>query len=252
MLKYNKVALYKQAKDAIFNRNTFEKVARLKDILKVINDSPYQDILALKGGTAINLLFHDLPRLSVDIDFDFTMNCSRDEMLSMRATIHSFITQFMEENGYVLNKNSKDHFSLDSLVFDYMNVANSKDKIKIEINYSERAHILPIQREKIKTNIFKDDFLITCLSPIEIYASKTVALLTRAMPRDLYDMNYFIQHHLFHSDEMELLRKCVIFYLAVGTDETPTSITTDEINRITKHAIFAHLTPVSIAMNSLI
>jgi len=39
------------------------------------------DCLALKGGTAINLTIFDLPRLSVDIDLDFSQMLSRQEML---------------------------------------------------------------------------------------------------------------------------------------------------------------------------
>lgn len=33
-----------------------------------------RDCLALKGGTAINLTIFNLPRLSVDIDLDFSEN----------------------------------------------------------------------------------------------------------------------------------------------------------------------------------
>jgi predicted nucleotidyltransferase component of viral defense system len=40
--------------------------------------------LALKGGTAINLTIFNLPRLSVDIDLDYTQNVDREEMLKSR------------------------------------------------------------------------------------------------------------------------------------------------------------------------
>nr|WP_321305846.1 nucleotidyl transferase AbiEii/AbiGii toxin family protein [uncultured Sphaerochaeta sp.] len=43
--------------------------------------------LALKGGTAINLTIFSLPRLSVDIDLDFTNNCSRAQMMDIRHDI---------------------------------------------------------------------------------------------------------------------------------------------------------------------
>ena len=43
--------------------------------------------LALKGGTAINLTIFNLPRLSVDIDLDFSENINRDEMLEKRPII---------------------------------------------------------------------------------------------------------------------------------------------------------------------
>ena len=39
------------------------------------------EALALKGGTAINLTIFNLPRLSVDIDLDYSRNVSKDEMI---------------------------------------------------------------------------------------------------------------------------------------------------------------------------
>ena len=54
-------------------RDTFEKVLRLKEILKFLNEDKFlREYLLLKGGTAINLTVFNLPRLSVDIDMDYT------------------------------------------------------------------------------------------------------------------------------------------------------------------------------------
>ena len=56
-----------------FIRDNLEKVLRLSEILKFLNnDNIFKNKLALKGGTAINLTAVELPRLSVDIDLDFT------------------------------------------------------------------------------------------------------------------------------------------------------------------------------------
>ena len=43
----------------------FSRMSLLLDLLPITNENPD---LVLKGGTAINLFFRDLPRLSVDID----------------------------------------------------------------------------------------------------------------------------------------------------------------------------------------
>ena len=67
-----------------FGENTFEKAERLVRILEFINNTPaISGMLALKGGTAINLTVFNLPRLSVDIDLDFTENCNREEMMKV-------------------------------------------------------------------------------------------------------------------------------------------------------------------------
>jgi predicted nucleotidyltransferase component of viral defense system len=55
--------------------NTLEKVILLTEILRFINmDFFLVKKLALKGGTAINLFFTNLPRLSVDIGFYYAIN----------------------------------------------------------------------------------------------------------------------------------------------------------------------------------
>ena len=59
-------------------RDTFEKVYRLTRILQYINSNPImKDCLALKGGTGINLTVFNLPRLSVDIDIDYSRETDR-------------------------------------------------------------------------------------------------------------------------------------------------------------------------------
>lgn len=64
----------KRAAENGFNRDTYEKVLRLMDVLEFLNqDDLLKEGLALKGGTAINLLEFNLPRLSVDIDLDYTI-----------------------------------------------------------------------------------------------------------------------------------------------------------------------------------
>ena len=68
---YDKTELARRSKDLSVVRDTFEKVLRLCEILKFFDSSElFRNKLALKGGTAINLLFFYLPRLSVDIDLD--------------------------------------------------------------------------------------------------------------------------------------------------------------------------------------
>ena len=42
-----------------------------KLILSVLPDIAREEVFALKGGTAINLFYRDMPRLSVDIDLTY-------------------------------------------------------------------------------------------------------------------------------------------------------------------------------------
>jgi len=53
-----------------------------KQVALLIQTLPYiakEQIFALKGGTAINLFYRDMPRLSVDIDLTYTGFEARSE-----------------------------------------------------------------------------------------------------------------------------------------------------------------------------
>ena len=66
--------------------------------------------LALKGGTAINLTIFDLPRLSVDIDLDYTNNSSKEDMLKDRIKIKSLLIDYLRKTGYQLVAAHPDKF----------------------------------------------------------------------------------------------------------------------------------------------
>ena len=221
MRAYNRIELEKVAKETGFIRDNLEKVVRLSNILEflVSNDSLKRK-LVLKGGTAINLTVFDMPRLSVDIDLDYCCNSDKETMMSDRAVIGQEILGHMQSNGYTLHPSSKNTHALDSWVFSYLNSGGNRDNIKIEINYMMRAHILePLTR---KTSVpFIEEVDVYALSPLELFGSKIKALTERAAPRDMYDVNRMIQNQLFKDDQMDILRKIVVFYLAVGGKNKP-------------------------------
>lgn len=245
MALYDKTELGKQAREIGFVRDTFEKVLRLAKILQFINStSAVSELLALKGGTAVNLTVFNLPRLSVDIDMDFNKNCSREEMLADRKIISDFLRRFVKSEGYNISSKSKFTHSLDSYVLNYKNSGGVNDAIKIEINYSMRCHIFESELRYIETGGILDSAKIRTLAPIEIFASKINALISRAAARDLYDINNMILYSLFDEQETELLRQCVIFYIAVGGRSIPKDISFSNVMNITPYVIKRDLRPV--------
>ncbi len=242
---YDLTYIGKRAQELGFIRDTLEKVYRLADILEYLNTNPLlKENLALKGGTAINLIVFNLPRLSVDIDLDYLKTDSRDEMLKNREVINRVIEMRMTSQGYTKSPKTKIAHSLDSWVYGYVNAAGNKDNIKIEINYSLRAHILLAEERQITTEYFSSGYKVKTLATIEIFGNKINALLNRAAARDLYDVGNMIKFGLFDAGEQDMLKKCVIFYAAISTKKISKSFDTGIIDTLGKHKIKTDLLPV--------
>lgn len=245
MFNYTKAELSEIANKQNFIRDTLEKVVRLSEVLDYINSNPImKGCLALKGGTAINLTVFHLPRLSVDIDLDYCSEGNRDEMLEQRQKISEDLKKFMQTQGYSLNLRSRSRHSLDSFVFTYINLGGMKDNIKVEINYSLRSHLFELEDKPVLSDVIHMEHLITVLSPVELFAAKINALLSRAAARDLYDTYNMIELDLFSKDEYEMLRKSVVFYTAISQEEIPERYDVNVIDRISIRKIRTDLLPV--------
>lgn len=214
MFKYTKSEIVTIAKENNFLVNNTEKVLRLSTILNHLAQTTYGKYLALKGGTAINLFLLDLPRLSVDIDFDFSMDCSKDEMMIAREIIRKDINAFMIDDGYLLSDKSKFVHTLDSFIFFYFTTSGSKDVLKIEINYSNRIHILPTIFDKRAITLGETISTIR-LSDTELIGSKINALIVRTTPRDFYDTYNIFKNGV---GDLNLIKKIAIFYSVLGSD----------------------------------
>ena len=245
MMQLDRLTLGRMAKELGFVRDTLEKVCRLADVLKFMeSDELLSEAIALKGGTAINLTIFDLPRLSVDIDLDYCRSIDREKMLADRDIITDKISKYMNANGYTLSPKSKNYHALDSFVYEYVNCGGVKDNIKIEINYMLRCHVLPVARREVKLPWNEEKLTVLSVAPLEIFASKTVALLTRTAPRDLYDMYNMVKYGLFDESEEAMIRKCAMFYSAIGAECPPERFELDNVGNVSKQQIKRDLDPV--------
>ena len=244
----NKYRIYIEniSKETGFIQSTLEKVERLMRILEWMNnDKKLSKLLALKGGTAINTAVFNFPRLSVDIDLDLTQNLSKQDMIKEREDIHNLVVQYLNANNYKINiEKSKNIYALDSIVAEYVDMKGNVDNIKIEINYMNRVHILETKNINVSTDVFKDKHLtIHCIHPIEIYAAKLCALLSRTTARDLYDVYTLSKYELFDNEEKRLLKQCFMLeYIAVN-DYKLKDMKTDNIEKLTRQDIKTKLLP---------
>ena len=208
------------AEEYSFTATNVEKVIRLCSILDDLSTmESFMGKLALKGGTAINLvLIPGLPRLSVDLDLDLAIDCSKEEMLLLRRQLDESLSAYCIEQGYTLDK--RESYSLCSYELLYDTVTGSIDKIKLDINYLARCHVFDPMVSSISHPFFNDIHIkVFHLQAVEIFGSKMGAFFERTKPRDLYDLYSLSQSGLMVSgEERNLLRKCAVFYSTIGDD----------------------------------
>lgn len=244
MPQFNRRELDVRARKYGFNRDTFEKVIRLRMILEFMNTQAcMREHLLLKGGTAINLTVFNLPRLSVDIDLDFVPNLMRDETAKERERLTEILKRYMSEQGYFLSEASRFSHSLDAFHYNYVNAAGNRDMIKIEINYSLRTHVFHPEDRVFVTDAFGEPIKVRTVAAMEIFAAKTNALLSRAAARDLYDFCNMTDIRLF-SEEEEMFRKCIIFYATISAKEVNKTFDTSAIDSLVFSKIKSDLFPV--------
>jgi len=221
MRSYNLRDLTKIAQYNKFNRDTLEKVLRLSELLTLFNENEeLKGKYVLKGGTAINLCLFDFPRLSVDIDMNFNFDASKEEMLKMREQHKKIISAFVALDGYTIDPKSRFTFTLDSYLLKYTNAAASRDNIKIELNYSNRIQILEPVNYKLSSQIINNESILA-LNKIELYGSKIAALIGRTTARDLFDVFQLINNQILLDSELDMLKKCSIFYLLTSNEFQP-------------------------------
>lgn len=232
--RFNKADIEKVAREQNYTVNNVEKILRLSCILDDLNTFPdFKGKLLLKGGTAINLVaFEKLPRLSVDLDLDFSINLPKDEMLREREHINQALGSYCLEHGY--SKTDRNSFALDSLSLLYTTTTGSRDKIKLDINYHNRCHIF----EGVETVIsypFKMNekpLSVLHVAVVELFAGKIKAFYDRCKPRDIYDVYSLARSAIFSTDEeRDLLRKSIVFYSTLGNTDNPEVLNKD-INHI--------------------
>jgi len=222
-----------------FQVDIVEKVYRLSDLLKELNEiDSIKNHLVLKGGTAINFLYFDIPRLSVDIDLDYIGSVKKEAMMHDRKIIKEILEKLYKKQGY--NIDTREQYALLQSMLSYINTAGNKDKIKVEINFFNRVPVFDVVERKFVDIFGFKDFNVITLVPEDLFGRKLRALMTRATARDLYD-----SYQLFTKEikiDKKLLRKCFIFYLCCHGD--PRNINVNILDEITPLDIKTTLHPL--------
>lgn len=154
------------------NRHKFFLVKILKDIYTDIELANY---LGFKGGTAL-MFFYDLPRFSVDLDFNL-LDIKKEDI------VYRKVRKILLKYGTIFDEAKKIYGPL--IVLDY---GFNERKLKVEISnrlFDDRYEMKNLLGINMKVMVRED-----------MFAHKLCALLDRNVitNRDIFDCRFFMQN----------------------------------------------------------
>ncbi len=166
-----------------------ERLQLLTDLLPVIALEPR---FALKGGTAINLFEHDLPRLSVDVDLTWlpTGNFEEDQ----RAITAAFdsLAQVLRTQPLRLHVAASAPAGAKGVT--RLIASRPGVRVQIETTAVMRGTVHPVRVMIVQPRVQAEFGFaqMQVLDFADLYAGKLAAALSRQHPRDLFDVGLLL------------------------------------------------------------
>jgi len=167
-----------------------KQVSLLIDLIpSVAADSSF----ALKGGTAINLFYLDMPRLSVDLDLVYLPSEPREDTLkAIDQKLKELKDQIQRRFPSIAIETRPSSPDLGRQIL----CRYQGTQVKIEVNIIIRGTLYPVTQKALAQGVqdaFKKDARMQVVALEDLYGSKICAALDRQHPRDLYDMMLFLE-----------------------------------------------------------
>jgi len=169
-----------------FRPAAVEKVLHLCGILRRLDSHPTtKGAWLLKGGTALNLLHLDVPRMSVDIDLNYVGAVDREGMIANRPEFEAALIAVCEREGCTLKRVPDEHAG-GKFRLRFASVLGGIQNLEVDVSYVARVPLLGTER--LTTRFPKDDPIeVPTLPLLELAAGKFTALVQRSVPRDAFD-----------------------------------------------------------------
>lgn len=167
---------------------------QLRLLVQLLSFVAREECFALKGGTAINLFYRDLPRYSVDIDLTYLPGETYD---AARKEIGKALERIADALGsgspsYPVTRGSGEGKGL----IDTLTVGAPGPQVKIEVNPVLRGTVEPAKTMAVRSGI-SDEFGFAEMQVLafdDLFAGKLVAALDRQHPRDLFDVKLLLEN----------------------------------------------------------
>ncbi|SHJ62570.1 hypothetical protein SAMN02745216_01999 [Desulfatibacillum alkenivorans DSM 16219] len=179
--------LMAEAERTGFRPDLLEKVVMLLHLLASFQNHPFlKGKLALKGGTALNLFFLNVPRLSVDIDLNYVAQPGCEEMLKDRPKMEQALTAVFSREGFTVKRMPEDHAG-GKWVLGYQSALGQPGNLEVDLNFMFRVPLWPVSIMDSRTVGSWTAKNVPVLNVHEIAAGKLAALFSRHQARDLFD-----------------------------------------------------------------
>lgn len=162
----------------------------MRQVELLVRTLPYiarQDVFALKGGTAINLFYRDMPRLSVDIDLTYLPIQDRDTTLSgIDAALDRIRDDLLKNLRGVDVQRIAGGGNNDTRVL----VRQGTTEIKIETSPVARGTVHPPELRAVTDGVAEAFGFaeMQVVSFEDLFGGKLHAAVDRQHPRDLFDV----------------------------------------------------------------
>lgn len=166
---------------------------QVKLLVRILPMIATEEYFALKGGTAINLFYRDLPRLSVDIDLVYTPIKDRGESLrEITDGLFRIGNAILERLPGAQVQYAR--LGRTDIVFKLI-VQLNRSVVKVELSPVLRGTVYASSLRRITPSAearfgFAE---IPVVSFEDLFAGKIVAALDRQHPRDLFDVKLLLE-----------------------------------------------------------
>ncbi|TVQ06348.1 MAG: nucleotidyl transferase AbiEii/AbiGii toxin family protein [Bacteroidetes bacterium] len=168
-------------------------VQQVRLLLRILPEINKIDEFALHGGTAINLFYHNMPRLSVDIDLTYIPFGDRNTDLKMISKLLNHLSNRLMRTIPGISLKSGSSGGDEVKLFCKLNTS----EVKIEVNTINRG-LMDLPSQKYLCMAAQERFNTWCeikTVPIEqLFGGKIVAALDRQHPRDLFDIKKLMEY----------------------------------------------------------
>lgn len=166
--------------------DVLEKVVRLLAVLERLReDEDLRNACALKGGTALNVFWLALPRLSVDIDINFVGEVSASELAEQRPLFERRVTRACQLAGCRVVHSPNQHAG-GKFRLRFASLLAGEQNLELDISFVARVPLGGLVERSATLPGFESEKVLTYTLP-ELAAGKFTAMLSRVVARDRYD-----------------------------------------------------------------